>query len=429
MRDKKKRTYNAYRSLADVDRTRPEDYDEGNGVPVDPFFPALSIRTKFDADTQTIIQEEKGWMGKIIQSHMDLREKGIREALIKAGWTPPTSEILPTNPVDDVPSPGEPESMTMAEEADYQKKLAAVMGKINEADKYTPGQIAQRVKSARQLIVDGMRLCGGFTGERTPPEDKEEADNEQLLSKALRAICLMRDYCPSDMPAKEGWEWFDAGSEIAKAIPHDEWAREFRIRVKIDTKHRAITDSLRSRLEMVDPTCITPMFDVVRGFLTEMSFTDWEIQRLLKCNVIRLTEKIMTEDDQAKLFDEAEIDSDTDGQPIPNVDGNAGLASPDLIRPQDFPEDFDAENGQYWHNCECGLTFTGHKRRGNRCKICTQKDEKVIPIHGSKCLNAMLYDDCPECKGVLKMTWIEGEDKPGMCHWCQTLEDQNGERR
>ena len=87
----RERNYNAYRSLADVDRTRPEDYDEGNGVPTEHSFPSLVIRTKFDADTQTIIQEEPGIMGKIIQSVMDLREKGIRDALIKAGWTPPVT--------------------------------------------------------------------------------------------------------------------------------------------------------------------------------------------------------------------------------------------------------------------------------------------------------------------------------------------------
>ena len=223
-------------------------------------------------------------------------------------------------------------------------------------------------------------------------------NSSELLSKSLRAICLMRDFCPSEMPAKEGWEWFDVGSEIAKAIPHDEWAREFRERVKIDQDNRAIADSLRNYLFSANAyaKCDVPMFNVVPGFLDKMGFSQHEQDRLVKVNAIRIEESILTDKDQAKLFDEYQIpDKDeyakscanklanmTDSERSEYLNGSfepvqAGLDSDKLIQPQDFPEDFKMENGQYWHNCECGLTFTGHKRRGNLCKICTQKDAKV----------------------------------------------------
>ena len=58
---------------------------------------------------------------------------------------------------------------------------------------------------------------------------------EQLLSKALMAICLTRDYVGEDMlPALKGWTWFDVGHEIAKEIPDDEWAHEFYVRANGD---------------------------------------------------------------------------------------------------------------------------------------------------------------------------------------------------
>jgi hypothetical protein len=50
----------------------------------------------------------------------------------------------------------------------------------------------------------------------------------------LRAICLTRDYVGEDLlPAIKGWEWFDVGTAIAKEIPNDEWAEQFRIRVAL----------------------------------------------------------------------------------------------------------------------------------------------------------------------------------------------------
>jgi len=54
---------------------------------------------------------------------------------------------------------------------------------------------------------------------------------EQLLSKALRAICLTRDYVGSDLlPPIDGWEWYDACKAISEKIPNDEWVEEFRLR-------------------------------------------------------------------------------------------------------------------------------------------------------------------------------------------------------
>jgi len=207
----------------------------------------LEITTKFDAEQQTIIQEEPCIMGKIIQSHMDLREKGIRDALIKAGWTPP------------IPKSG----LLRDDELEVVKK-----------------------------------------------EAKECRERTKLLSKALRAICLTRDYCEPGchLPAYKGWDWFDVGSELAAAIPHDEWAREFRLRVEIDQKHRSIIDRLRTWLDADDtPPCKTPMVDVVPGFLEASGFTRVERYLLLKGNAVRATDKIMTDDDMAKAFDEYEV--------------------------------------------------------------------------------------------------------------------------
>ena len=43
-------------------------------------------------------------------------------------------------------------------------------------------------------------------------------------------------------------------------------------------------------------------------------------------------------------------------------------------RPGDYPEDFDQENGDYWHQCkQCGKDFTGHKRRWI-CKLCAEME-------------------------------------------------------
>lgn len=52
------------------------------------------------------------------------------------------------------------------------------------------------------------------------------------LSKALKALCLTRDYVGNDvLPAIDGWEWFDAAKAISREIPKDDWVKEFSLRV------------------------------------------------------------------------------------------------------------------------------------------------------------------------------------------------------
>lgn len=388
----------------------------GQRVPIDPSDNIDHMDIKVDTSLVGSVIHQKDSLSDTVERLMDLREKGIRDALVKAGWTPPMKCAKCTADLAVVPAdePWHDEYLICkacdstyfkdeikGKEADYQEKLKATLDRIDDADKYTPGQVVLMKQAADKMLADGMKepvcteqcLLNDGTCNECP-----EVNPLHLLSKSLRAICLMRDYCPTEMPAKEGWEWFDVGSDIAKAIPHDEWAREFRERVKIDQDNRAIADSLRNYLFSANAyaKCDVPMFNVVPGFLDKMGFSQHEQDRLVKVNAIRIEESILTDKDQAKLFDEYQIpDKDeyakscanklanmTDSERSEYLNGSfepvqAGLDSDKLIQPQDFPEDFDLENGQYWHNCECGLTFTGHKRRGNLCKICTQKDAKV----------------------------------------------------
>ena len=55
-----------------------------------------------------------------------------------------------------------------------------------------------------------------------------------LLSDALKAICLTRDYVEPkvSLPALPGWTWYDTGIKIAASIPMDPWAKAFMMRVK-----------------------------------------------------------------------------------------------------------------------------------------------------------------------------------------------------
>jgi len=53
-----------------------------------------------------------------------------------------------------------------------------------------------------------------------------------LLSIALRAICLTRDHVGEEvLPAVDGWEWYEAGKRLANHLDGDEWSGEFRKRV------------------------------------------------------------------------------------------------------------------------------------------------------------------------------------------------------
>jgi hypothetical protein len=67
---------------------------------------------------------------------------------------------------------------------------------------------------------------------------KTEADFYALLSAALRALCLTRDYLGEEsLPALPGWEWFDAGNTLASCLSnstdpiHYEWVDQFHKRV------------------------------------------------------------------------------------------------------------------------------------------------------------------------------------------------------
>lgn len=67
------------------------------------------------------------------------------------------------------------------------------------------------------------------SGERV---ESLELQEQGLLSLALRALCLTRDYVGEHLlPPIDGWEWYDVGRRIAAAIPEDKWAREFNARV------------------------------------------------------------------------------------------------------------------------------------------------------------------------------------------------------
>ena len=55
-----------------------------------------------------------------------------------------------------------------------------------------------------------------------------------LLSVALKSLCLTRDYVGEEiLPAIDGWEWYEAGKAISDVIPCDEWSGEFRKRVNL----------------------------------------------------------------------------------------------------------------------------------------------------------------------------------------------------
>lgn len=83
--------------------------------------------------------------------------------------------------------------------------------------------------------------------------------------------------------------------------------------------------------------------------------------------------------------------------------------TPDFLpkRPQDFPEDFSHENGNYQCRCyRCGHYFVGHKRRVT-CKLCVtidalraecaRKDAEIARLRGAL---KDLYErmDCSLCR-------------------------------
>ncbi len=70
------------------------------------------------------------------------------------------------------------------------------------------------------------------TAETENPQTVGQSDLSALLSVALRAICLTRDYVGEEkLPAIDGWEWYEAGKKLADYLDGDEWSFEFRKRV------------------------------------------------------------------------------------------------------------------------------------------------------------------------------------------------------
>ena len=65
-------------------------------------------------------------------------------------------------------------------------------------------------------------------------QDISESRFIDLLSVALRALCLTRDYVGEEkLPALDGWDWYEAGKKLADVLGADEWAGEFRKRVNV----------------------------------------------------------------------------------------------------------------------------------------------------------------------------------------------------
>lgn len=68
--------------------------------------------------------------------------------------------------------------------------------------------------------------------ESEKPHSVSASELNALLSVALRAICLTRDYVGEEtLPAIDGWEWYEAGKKLADHLDGDEWSGEFRKRV------------------------------------------------------------------------------------------------------------------------------------------------------------------------------------------------------
>ena len=68
------------------------------------------------------------------------------------------------------------------------------------------------------------------TTKNQEPRNASVAELNALLSQALRALCLTRDYVGAGLlPAIDGWEWYDAGKKLADHL-QDEWTKEFQMR-------------------------------------------------------------------------------------------------------------------------------------------------------------------------------------------------------
>jgi hypothetical protein len=79
-------------------------------------------------------------------------------------------------------------------------------------------------------MITELDVCK--TIESKEPSNVDESELNAILSMALRAICLTRDYVGEEtLPALDGWEWYDAGRKLANHLDGDVWSNEFRKRV------------------------------------------------------------------------------------------------------------------------------------------------------------------------------------------------------
>ena len=89
-------------------------------------------------------------------------------------------------------------------------------------------------KEMYRCLYCGVWLCKSCAEEhfgKTIEAYTSEADLKELLSSALKALCLTRDYVgEKNLPAIDGWEWYDTGKKISLAIPDDPWTNQFALR-------------------------------------------------------------------------------------------------------------------------------------------------------------------------------------------------------
>lgn len=83
------------------------------------------------------------------------------------------------------------------------------------------------------------------------PDAKMSIEDElklakKMLRRAVRAMCLTRDYVGEDMlPARPGWEWYDTCSAIVGNFDIGDWGEDFRIRVNL-YKSRLLSDKFKN---------------------------------------------------------------------------------------------------------------------------------------------------------------------------------------
>jgi len=79
------------------------------------------------------------------------------------------------------------------------------------------------------MLYSGLAFMVCVLGWRLVQDNRRK---NKLLSQALQALCLTRDYVSVNLPPIPGWSWYDAGKAIEKEIPEDNWAYQFRCRCK-----------------------------------------------------------------------------------------------------------------------------------------------------------------------------------------------------